>query len=102
MEEVRIAHRTDPFTVVIADLISAGAKNGAEVKALPSDVKAELITMHSEQRVWHARRQIHSFMANVDGVLQSGDRISGTRRGAIATPSVRIETPDLSLHSGNS
>ena len=43
MEEVKTAHRTDPFTAVIADLINAGAKNGAEVKALPSDVKADLI-----------------------------------------------------------
>ena len=75
LEEVKVAYRTDPFTAVIADLISAGAKNGAEAKTLPSDVRAELITKHSEQRVRHAGRQLHRFMVNADGALQSGDRI---------------------------
>ena len=78
---VKMAYRTDPFTAVIADRISAVAKNGAEVKAQLSEVKAGLITKHSKQRVRHAGRQIHRFMVNVDRVLRSRDRISGTRRG---------------------
>ena len=79
LEEVKVTYRTDPFTAVIANLISAGAKNGAEAKTLPSDVKAELITNYSEQRVRHAGRQLYRFMVNADGALQFGDRIVVTK-----------------------
>ena len=75
LEEVKVTYRTDPFTVVIADIISAVAKNDVEAKTLASDVRAESITKHSKQRVRHAGRQSYRFMVNADGALQFGDRI---------------------------
>jgi hypothetical protein len=75
LEEVRLAYRTGPFTAVISDLINAGATNGATARALPASVQKELIAKHSEQRIQHARRQLHRFKFNTDGILQSGGQL---------------------------
>jgi hypothetical protein len=75
LEEVRLAYRTDPITAVISDLINAGDTNGATARALPASVQKELIAKHSEQRIQHARRQLHRFKFNADGILQSGGRL---------------------------
>jgi hypothetical protein len=73
--EVWLAYRTDPFTAVIANLINAGANTEAAARALPASVQRELSAKHSEQRIQHARRQLHRFKFNVDRVLQSGGRL---------------------------
>jgi hypothetical protein len=75
LEEVRPAYRMDPFTAVISDLINAEASNGAMARALPASVQKELNAKHSEQRIHHARRQLHRFKFNADGILQSGGRL---------------------------
>jgi hypothetical protein len=75
LEEVWLAYRTDPFTAVISDLINAGATNGAMARALPISVQRELNVKHSEQRVQHARRQLHRFKFNADGILLFGGRL---------------------------
>jgi pentapeptide MXKDX repeat protein len=66
LEEVRLAYRTYPFTAVISDLINARASNGAMARALPASVQKELNAKHSEQRIQHARRQLHRFKFNED------------------------------------
>jgi hypothetical protein len=38
-------------------------------------VQRELIAMHFEQRIQHARRHLHRFKFNADGILQSGGRL---------------------------
>jgi hypothetical protein len=75
LEEVRLAYWTDPFTPVISNLINAGATNGATARALPASVQRELNAKHSEQRIQHARRQLHRFKINADGILPSGGRL---------------------------
>lgn len=75
LEEVKLAYRTDPFTAVISDLIRAGATNGALARTLPAAVQAELVVKHSEQRIRQARRQLHRFKFNKDGILQTGERL---------------------------
>jgi hypothetical protein len=71
---VRLAYRTDPFTAGISDLINPGASNRAMASALPANVQRELNAKHSEQRIQHARRQLHRFKFNANRILQSGGR----------------------------
>jgi hypothetical protein len=86
LEKVGLAYRTDLVTAVISDLINAGATNGATARALPTSVQRELNVKHSKQRIPHARRQLHRFKFNADGILQSGGRLVVPGRKTLAAP----------------